>query len=317
VAKPKRPKIKNEQQEKDWKLETILLSCRESASYQLFAQYAENRELTREEAREWIVRTWYEFLDDPTNVMEAIQFWRIWPKLLWIHRPTTSTPTQKSYYVEGVSRPGAKVYDGYERIVSIDCAHSKVQRIIICAAERLGLDGSIIEISGKHCQSIIHQRPEIGEFGKWPDCLNSVEFANKSDLEEAFDEIRQAERMLTKLEARLENEAKSQITVVENVDCNRPDECQKRSNSRLFSTGELAKKAGLSKRTMHKYAKMAHVNTPARGKRNHRYTWGDACSILQTIIDEDKGGKDIEKIKSALSELYSMEDNTSSQMARK
>ncbi len=61
-----------------------------------------------------------------------------------------------------------------------------------------------------------------------------------------------------------------------------------------YTVARVLEMAGVSDTTLSKYAKLANVNTPGRGKRNHRYSTDEVRAILHTIIDQssDRAMKD-------------------------
>jgi hypothetical protein len=59
----------------------------------------------------------------------------------------------------------------------------------------------------------------------------------------------------------------------------------KPGTSRTYTVAAVCEMMDLSSDSVNKYAKLANVTTPARGKRNHRYSFEDVVSILRTTIE--------------------------------
>lgn len=73
--------------------------------------------------------------------------------------------------------------------------------------------------------------------------------------------------------------------------------------TRTYSVADVCDMAGTSDATVHKYARKAGVNTPARGQRNHRYTGSEVRSILRAIIDHSGNCGTRERCRRALESL--------------
>jgi hypothetical protein len=67
------------------------------------------------------------------------------------------------------------------------------------------------------------------------------------------------------------------------------------------ASDEPDKGAGLP--TLNRYAKLAGVPTPGRGRKNHRYSFTDTSRILETIIKQTPEGKFAENCENALQEI--------------
>jgi len=61
-----------------------------------------------------------------------------------------------------------------------------------------------------------------------------------------------------------------------------PSEIRQITNS--YSVAELMEMTNLGNTSLNKYAKHAGVETPERGKKNHRYSTADAVTILEVIL---------------------------------
>jgi hypothetical protein len=70
-----------------------------------------------------------------------------------------------------------------------------------------------------------------------------------------------------------------------------------------YTVAAVLEMAGLSDTTLSKYAKLARVDTPKRGKRNHRYTIDEVRRILQTIIDQSSDRAMKDRCREALNRL--------------
>ncbi len=70
-----------------------------------------------------------------------------------------------------------------------------------------------------------------------------------------------------------------------------------------YSIAAVLEMAGVSNTTLNRYAKLAGIKTPQRGKRNHRYSADEVRAMLQTIIDNtsDRAMKD--RCRDALAKL--------------
>lgn len=76
------------------------------------------------------------------------------------------------------------------------------------------------------------------------------------------------------------------------------------SNPRSFSPSELcAKLDGMSPERLHAYAKMAEVETPSVGDREHRYSNRDAIKICETILRSSATGRFKDAARELLQEL--------------
>jgi hypothetical protein len=224
-------------QEENWSVLAWMLAWREAPSGILLAREVntktgKGRLLSRDEAREWVVRTWKEFFADPQDVLTAIAFWRRWPRLYCLHRPTSRATIPESFFLEGVSvHTGSAVEvrpDGHERLLWLDLMHAKAERMIGATAEQVGLDGSTIAISGRHCRTALIERPEIGASGDWPECLKCV---GHVEPPEALEEIRQAERTMIRLEAKLSSAGRPAAGSAADVDPER--RCPARNKTEL------------------------------------------------------------------------------------
>lgn len=196
--------------EKGWNFEVNHQGWHEAPSMAFFREQIGWAQITREEAREWIVRTWKEFfrVADPASananhVQDAIRFWQVWPELYWLHRPRARAAMPDSFSVEGVTLAtgGQTELDTTERLMWLDIVHEKAESIILIAAERAGLDCSSIARSGALCRDALMSRPELGELGQWPECLNRLA---KVEPREARDAIHKAKDTIIRLQVRLE-----------------------------------------------------------------------------------------------------------------
>ena len=199
--------------------DAAMLACRVAPSWPAFAakitpsphpgssqQRPGQEGLGRVEAREGVVQTWYEFFDrvgdgpaDPAGVLAAVQFWRQWPRLYWLCQPIIRRSKASEKAAERLGKRLAT------RTFWPVLLHTKAEQIILQAAERAGLDGSSIALSSEHCRNIIHDCPEVGAFGNWPECLKfAAKFGPRIALSnQALAEIAEARRTVIRLEARL------------------------------------------------------------------------------------------------------------------
>jgi hypothetical protein len=71
-------------------------------------------------------------------------------------------------------------------------------------------------------------------------------------------------------------------------------------NGEGYTVAALRDMTGLANTALNKYAKLANVPTPPRGKRNHRYTAGEARAILQAIITRSSEADLVNRCRDAL-----------------
>ena len=70
-----------------------------------------------------------------------------------------------------------------------------------------------------------------------------------------------------------------------------------------YTVGSVLEMAGVSDTTLNNYAKLANVNTPKRGGRNHCYTADEVRAILKTAIGTTSDGATKDKCRKALERL--------------
>jgi hypothetical protein len=70
-----------------------------------------------------------------------------------------------------------------------------------------------------------------------------------------------------------------------------------------YLAGAVAEMAGVSDTTLNRYAKLAGVPTPQRGKRNHRYSADEVRAILQAMIGKTSDRKMKGRCRQALGSL--------------
>jgi hypothetical protein len=70
-----------------------------------------------------------------------------------------------------------------------------------------------------------------------------------------------------------------------------------------YSVADLREMTGLANNTINKYAKMAEVKTPLRGKRNYSYTRREVRTILRTIAKNSTEKETRNKCNHALQDL--------------
>jgi len=71
-------------------------------------------------------------------------------------------------------------------------------------------------------------------------------------------------------------------------------------NGEGYTVAALRDMTGLANTALNKYAKLANVPTPPRGKRNHRYTAGETRAILQAIITRSSEADLVNRCRDAL-----------------
>ena len=71
-------------------------------------------------------------------------------------------------------------------------------------------------------------------------------------------------------------------------------------NGEGYTVAALRDMTGLANTALNKYAKLANVPTPSRGKRSHRYTAGETRAILQAIITRSSEADLVNRCRDAL-----------------
>ena len=70
-----------------------------------------------------------------------------------------------------------------------------------------------------------------------------------------------------------------------------------------YTIGAVLEMAGVSDTTLNRYAKLAGIKTPQRGKRNHRYSAEEVRAMLQAIVDNTSDRAMKERCREALVQL--------------
>ena len=94
-----------------------------------------------------------------------------------------------------------KLRVGDERLIDLAVMHGHIERILVLAAESVGLDGPSIAFSSSQCRSALDQNPKLGDCGNWPTCLNRVR--KIEGPRESVEKINKASDELIRLEARI------------------------------------------------------------------------------------------------------------------
>jgi hypothetical protein len=147
--------------------------------------------------------------------------------------------------------------------------HEEATKVAMREAERVGLDsGPIWEFS--------HICRELSEDERWcqytrasfPDCLGAA----RAELPDHYrSAIWEGEKTIWRLKARADLDPQLRAAASP----------QKETS---YTVAALRDMTGLENTALNKYAKLAGVPTPPRGKRNHRYTSAQVRAILKTII---------------------------------
>lgn len=72
---------------------------------------------------------------------------------------------------------------------------------------------------------------------------------------------------------------------------------------KTYTVAAVLEMAGVSDTTLNRYAKLAGIKTPQRGKRNHRYSADEVRAMLQAIIDTTSDRAMKERCAAALAKL--------------
>jgi hypothetical protein len=180
-----------------WIMDGVTLACMRSPSWPALAEMVKRDGDCPPDLFGLIDATWGEFFNaakatpcPPGDVLSAIHYWRQLPKLHWL---LLAADRGKK-----LSEENDKLL--FDRVAAMFLSHSMAQGIIMAAAEHAGLDCSSIPISGEKCLDLIRDHPELGKLGDWPSFLDVVDC--KTDPH-AMDAIREAERIITRLETQL------------------------------------------------------------------------------------------------------------------
>jgi len=147
--------------------------------------------MTRAEAAETVCAAWEEALSameqgttDPLEILDAMTYWRDWPRLVWIH-----------------FRNALALRNGFLRFFELKRQHERAEKIIRRAANREGFDSSMIENSGRACRDVLEKHPGLGTGLGWPDCL----YGTRVEPADRYEIILRARDVLTNLEDAMEN----------------------------------------------------------------------------------------------------------------